>query len=216
MIKAKKVKLINRFSFGVLLIVILTNMLTYGFVQSGVDFFSNSLLPELVGVCVELLIILILFDFWQRSEERKKLESIERRLREILNFFITKNFISYPAESRPVGFYGANFEDNQIKIDELINIISSKDLSEDEMVNFPEYCVRESYVVNNLLPVAAELTNEHFKSWVRVVYYMNVLSRESNNDPDKVNIQEAIVHILKNIKRFDKASHDSKIYVGAN
>ncbi len=210
-------KFINRFSFGVLLLVVLTNMLTYGFSQKGGGFFEDSLMPEFIGVCVELLIILVLFDFWQRSEERKKLETIERRLREILNFFMTSNFITYPPESRPVGFYGVNFKDNQIKLDELVNKISSQHLSEQDQEKIPEYCARELSVVSNLLPVAAELTNEHFKSWVRIVYYMNVLSREHHSESqDKVQIEEAVIHILKNIKRFDKASHDSKIYVGAN
>ncbi|PML78776.1 hypothetical protein BCT69_04780 [Enterovibrio norvegicus] len=192
-------------------------MTTFGFVNMGSDFFTDSLIPELVGVCIELLIILIIFDFWQRSEEKKKLESIERRLREILNFFMTSNFISYSPESRPIGFYGVNFNDNQIKLDELVKTIEKKSITEDDQNTIIEYCSRELSVVSNLLPVAAELTNDHFKAWVRVVYYMNVLSREYKSDiSDSEQIKEATIHILKNIKRFDKASHDSNVYVGAN
>ncbi len=67
-----------------------------------------------------------------------------------------------------------------------------------------------------LLPVAADLSEEHFKSWSRIVFYIKKSSQLDINDPkDFEKFNEYIVKLLDYIRRFDKASFDNNIYHGA-
>jgi hypothetical protein len=56
-----------------------------------------------------------------------------------------------------------------------------------------------------MIPVSSELENDHFKSWVRIAYFMNAVAIGQEKT------SHALIKILENIKRFDKESHDKKI-----
>ncbi|EPW6411139.1 hypothetical protein ACWOIF_004428, partial [Vibrio vulnificus] len=58
-------------------------------------------------------------------------------------------------------------------------------------------------------PVSSDLENDHFKSWVRIAYFMNAIVTNSEKT------SYSVIKILQNIQRFDKVSHDKNLYVGA-
>ena len=62
----------------------------------------------------------------------------------------------------------------------------------------------------NLLEVASNLSDTHFKAWIRITYFINKLSLTN----DYKEIQTIILDILQNINRFDEASYNTNIYVG--
>lgn len=73
-------------SFAILLVTSIVIMSLVAYFKAETGFLVGNIVPELIGVCVELLIIIFVFDVWQKNEEKNKKIKVERRLREFLNF----------------------------------------------------------------------------------------------------------------------------------
>ncbi|WP_440800485.1 hypothetical protein [Serratia marcescens] len=195
------------FAYLLFLMILILGILAYKYGENG--FFIENLVPELIGVCVELLVILKVFEVWQARDENRKRIKVERRLREFLIFFLNHTCKEFPRNCQPGRFYGSDFEKNQQTLAKLIDYINQNGLSESVVLTVQNYCRSERDIFNNLIPVSSELENDHFKSWVRIAYFINaVVTGEERTS-------HAMIKILENIMRFDKESHDKHLYVGA-
>ena len=172
-------------------------------------FFVGNIVPELIGVCIELLIIVFIFDAWQRKEEKRKDVIIERRLREFLIFFLKQNFEEFPSSNKIGDFYGKDHAKNQDAVSGIISDIGTQGVSEIFVSNIQRYCENQKDIFNNLIPVASELTNDHFKSWVRISYFMNAIASKNEKT------SHAVLKILEHVQRFDAESFKNKLYVDA-
>ncbi|MCV6588159.1 MAG: hypothetical protein OIF57_03895 [Marinobacterium sp.] len=199
----------TKIQFVIVLIIALLSLSAIAFLKAENGFLIGNITPELIGVCIELLIIIFVFDVWQRKEERNKKIKVERRLREFLIFFLKGNFDEFPSSCKPGNFYGKDHTQNQSALDNLIDYIERNGLSEKSVLGIQSYCQSEKEVFNNLIPVAADLTNDHFKSWVRISYFMNAIVTKNDST------SHAVIKILQNIKRFDRESYQNNLYVGA-
>lgn len=112
---------------------------------------------------------------------------------------------------QPGRFYGKDHTNNQKCLNDLIAHIESNGLTEGFKSGVQTYCNNEKEIFNNLIPVASQITNNHFKSWVRIAYFMNSISFESKSK----GIDHDVIKILQHIKEFDNASFQSNLYVGA-
>jgi hypothetical protein len=193
---------------GVLCLILVVLVIVACF-KAEAGFFVGNIIPELIGVCVELLVIIFVFDVWQKKEEKSNNIKVERRLREFLIFFLRDNFDEFPPSCKPGNFYGKDHNQNQAAIDSLIAHIEQNGLSEKIVLGVQSYCESEKEIFNNLIPVASDLTNDHFKSWVRISYFMNAIVTRNDST------SHAVVKILQNIKRFDSESYKYGLYVGA-
>jgi len=195
--------------FSIILIVLFFLFLTIGFLGDSNSYFVGNLTPEITGVCLELLVIIWVFDKWQETSKNKKLISLERRLREYLIFFLKHSFKTLPKELRVGNFFGKDHDKNMTQLNTLFHYISENGLSEREVMSIQEHCIREVSTLENLLPVASELTNDHFKAWCRIVYFVNCIAQSS--EP----VSKSTKDIIQNIKKFDSASFNKNLYVGA-
>lgn len=200
----------TRLQFVVSLFVALVVLSLIAFFKAEAGFLVGNILPEMIGVCVELLIIIFVFDAWQKKEERQRKIKVERRLREFLIFFLKHNFESFPPSCQAGNFYGKDHSQNQESIKNLISHIEEKGLEEKVVLKVQRYCETEKEIFNNLIPVSSDLTNDHFKSWVRISYFMNAIVSKNERT------SHAVVKILQNINRFDSESFKNQLYVGAN
>jgi hypothetical protein len=175
------------------------------------NYFIGNIVPELIGVCVEFLILLLIFEFWQKKDKQNQLITLEKRLREYLIFFLKHNFQSLPYDIRIGKFFGKEHHTNIQDLSHLIKHLQSHELSGNNIFSIKSHCLLEASTLGNLLPVASQLTDEHFKAWCRIVYFANKISI-SDNPSD---IQKYTIDILQNMKRFDTASFANKLYVGA-
>lgn len=201
---------INQKIFSRIIVAFLTIFTCTAFVGDPNTYFIGSIVPELIGVCIELLIILWVFDRWQAVSKKRKLISLERRLREYLIFFLKHSFKTLPKEYRIGRFFGVDHTKNIEQIDRLIKYIKDNGLNESALSSIQTHCERESRTLENLLPIASELTNDHFKAWCRIVYFINSIA--DRNEP----ISNSTVDILQNIKRFDSESFKRNLYVGGD
>lgn len=200
----------KRIFAGAILLLLLILIAIVCCFDSSSNYFLSNIVPEFIGVCVEILIILLVFNVWQKKEERDNNIKVERRLREFLIFFLRDNFHDFPSSCQPGDFYGKDHNRNQKSLDSLVSEIERGGLDESIVLRVQNYCESEKEIFNNLIPVASDLTNDHFKSWVRISYFMNSIVTKNNTT------SHAVVKILHNIKRFDHVSYKNGLYVGAN
>lgn len=196
--------------FLLIILIILISMLF--FFPNSDNYFYQNIIPELIGVCLELLVILLLFNQWQEKKKRNKLIVLEKRLREYLIFFLKHNFQSLPQKIRIGKFHGEKHEENVKSLQAMITYIKEHDLSSKNIFSIQAHCLLEASTLGDLLPVASELTDDHFKAWCRIVYFTDKIG--ISNDPN--DIKSLTIDILNNIKRFDSASYNHNLYVGAN
>lgn len=183
------------------------------FTPSFKDFLTGNVVPELIGICIELLIIILIFEKWQSNKKHQKDIVHEKRLREYLIFFLKYGLSDLPNELKVGKFFGENYIENEKEIKSIVNYMSSNKIDADILKSMKEHLLIDKSALENLLEVASTLTDAHFKSWIRIVYFINKLSHTNNNNLKE--LKSIIIDILQNIKRFDKASYDNHVYVGA-
>lgn len=177
-------------------------------------FFSDGLLPELMGVCLEFIIILYFIDYIQKKEDMNKKIVSEKRLREILIFFLRHIDIylpedlkinkNYPKKSngKDEFLYGVHYKRNQKYLDLLIKHFRKNQLSKSDENKLKNFCEREIATVRCLTPVVATLDDQNFKSWIRIMFYMDAII--ANEYP----LEECMAKIISHMKLFEKASFD--------
>ncbi|QOH78581.1 hypothetical protein IHE26_08945 [Plesiomonas shigelloides] len=206
-------KFLNKNNIMWTCLLVLVYLITHGIVNNEIviNYYKGSLIPEFTGMFLELLIILIVFNTWQeRIENQKKIDK-ERVLRKYIIFTINqlRVFESIPTS---FSFYGENHNENHATLNSLRDEV--KALSETDVYNkvgdsFIKHCKTDIDAITALLPVAADLSKEHFKTWSRVVFYVKKLSFD---DVKKEDIKEYIVNLIEYIRDFDDASFKNKIY----
>ncbi|PSB76937.1 hypothetical protein C5F61_13615 [Photobacterium damselae subsp. damselae] len=174
------------------------------------EYFLGNLLPELTGMFIELVIIFVILERWQAQNKKEKLIIKEKRLREYLIFFLKHGFKSLPIKSRIGRFYGVDHTKNIEDLDNILRYIADNGLSEKEMESIKLQCKIDLNTFGNLLPVAADITDDHFKAWGRIVFFMVQIDKDIGDN------QESVRDIIANIKRYEIASFENDIYVGAN
>lgn len=197
-------------------LLILVYFVTHGFIKYGLEHYTDNLLPEFTGVFFELFVVLLVFNKWQEREESKAKIAKEKRLREFL-IFIINEFSKFKSMPEDFLFYGLSHTENQTVLNRLkIEFTGTQSIPSSFRHSFIQHCEIDIDALTALLPVAADLSEEHFKCWTRIVYYIKKSSMLNISDPtDFEKFDEYIVKLLDYIRRFDKASFDNKIYHGA-
>lgn len=197
-------------TFSIIIALSLILALKVGFALNAPEgYFSQNLLPEITGMLIELALMLFLVEQWKRSNKQEQLIVKEKRLRELLIFFLRHSFKSLPLEYRVGTFYGDAHNDNIIYLDKLIGYIDNNSLPSNTIDEISAQCSQDLITYGNLLPVVSELTEQHFKAWIRIIFFMKKISENHNE------IEEHTKFIINNIKKFETASYNHGIYVGS-
>lgn len=207
-IESCSVRKVGLFIF--LLFVVVT---AAGYYYEGGFVFLEGLFVEVLGMLLELLVVLFVINMIKDNEDRKKKVQIERRLRELFIFFLNENFKGCPSSCETKRFYGQDFVKNELALTNLVAYVESNDSYEVDGVI--AYCKSQKDLFNNLIPVVSGLTNVHFKSWMRITYFINSLGEMEDGTVDRVEAKKYIVKLLINIKQFDAESSRNDLYVGA-
>ena len=165
-----------------------------------------SLANELIGVGIELLVILLFFEFWQYRRNKKKTARLEHRLREYIIFFFRGT--SHMLNGHSLGrFYVEDHPTNIKKLDEIKKFIETKKFSQGEQAELKKHCEIEIMAVQNLLSVASRVSDEHFKRWCRIAYFISCIYND-----DSADISATLAKLIDNIKKFDVASQKEQLF----
>ena len=173
------------------------------------EFYHDNMLAELFGIIIEIIIIIFIFEMWTIKKQDEKNIIYEKRLRQYLSFFLIHGLKGLNKELKITNFYGKNHKNNKKAIEEIVKNFEFADI---DLLHAKNHLMIDKTAIENLLEVASNLTDKHFKCWIRIVYFINSLSL--TNDDNKEEIRKNIIDILNNIKKFDEVSFENNIYAG--
>lgn len=202
----------------VIFVAVVVAFLFFTFTENYKTAFVSNIIPELVGVTIELVLIMIALDLIVKKQEKEKNKKLEQRAREYLRFIIVNllnnksiferavaiepRLAIYENNPRDFMFLSQERELNQDIIDAIQNSLDGLE-SESVISHIKNHIRIDLPAFHSLTPVIAQVSGEHLKKWGRILYFMTLIDEKDNT------IKNMKV-ILGKIVEFDQET--SKLY----
>ncbi len=161
--------------------------------------FYGSLVPELIGFCLEGFFLIGLFSLIQNRRERERKEelclSLRGSLRELLSHIDIALLGEYgePAESKKL-------EEDAKAVANLIFKLADSPMDVEDMARLKAVAARNLTTIHDLIPVAAQLSADHIRWWLAITESVRTLSEAT----DSPSIASALHRFLANLGEFDQ------------
>lgn len=174
-------------------------LLLWWFLGSGSGPFHDSLLPELIGFCLEGFFLVGLFTFVQQLRENDRRRELWLSLRGSLRVFLSHLDIAFLEEdAEPMS--SSELEDDPVVVSTLLTKLKSRNMSLESMSAFKTLARRDLALTHDLIPVAAQLSAGHMRWWLAIMDSMRQLS-EANTRAD---LEYALEMFLIHLQEFDQ------------
>jgi len=168
---------------------------------SGDGAFQTSLLPELIGFCLEGFFLVGLFSLIQRRLERDRKHELRESLRGALREILSHLDIALLDEnSEPASAQSLELDPDFVKA--LFVKLHKNKLDLNSMLNIKEAAKRNFSTMHDLIPVAAQLSANHMRWWLAIAESVRRLSEAT----DKADINFTAQKFLMNLGEFDQLS----------
>ena len=162
----------------------------------------DSLVPELIGFCLEGFFLVGLLSLIQNSRERARRKEIWLSLRGGLRGLLS---------NLDIAFLSPNSEPTKTKVlEEDLKIVSRfmqelkfNRLNLRSMTSLKKESVATLSLARDMIPVAAQLSAEHMRWWIAIVDSMRQLSNASSREE----VEQNIYMLLENMNEFDRQSY---------
>ena len=210
--------------FIVLVFILKLTLEFYSTGQALTDYFKGNLLPELTGMIIELIIVLLFIDAIRKREETKKEEStklakfneridIERRLRSQLRLLTRRLFSEVELSN---GYSVKDFifhaNEHQLNIQILTEIENSLTEEIDALAmneNLISAAKFELPILLSLASTSSLLSDKHMKDWMTIIYYLKLVAESS---VDSRSVPKDAISVISWIKVFDKHTYNQKLF----
>ena len=174
----------------------------YAFLEaSNEGAFQTSLLPELIGFCLEGFFLVGLFSLIQRRLERDRKNELRQSLRGALREVLSHMDIALLEENaEPASTQSLELDPKRVKL--LFAKLHSSDLDLQSLLNIKEAAARNFSTMHDLIPVAAQLSANHMRWWLAIAESVRHLSEAT----DKAGVNFAAQKFLMNLGEFDQLS----------
>ena len=174
----------------------------YAFLEaSNEGAFQTSLLPELIGFCLEGFFLVGLFSLIQRRLERDRKNELRQSLRGALREILSHLDIALLEENaEPASTQSLELDPKRVKL--LFAKLHSSDLDLKSLLNIKEAAARNFSTMHDLIPVAAQLSANHMRWWLAIAESVRHLSEAT----DKASVNFAAQKFLMNLGEFDQLS----------
>ena len=163
--------------------------------------FQTSLLPELIGFCLEGFFLVGLFSLIQRRLERDRKNELRQSLRGALREILSHLDIALLEENaEPASTQSLELDPKRVKL--LFAKLHSSDLDLKSLLNIKEAAARNFSTMHDLIPVAAQLSANHMRWWLAIAESVRHLSEAT----DKASVNFAAQKFLMNLGEFDQLS----------
>jgi len=163
--------------------------------------FQTSLLPELIGFCLEGFFLVGLFSLIQRRLERDRKHELRESLRGALREILSHLDIALLEENaEPANAQSLELDPDFVKA--LFVKLHKNKLDLNSMLNIKEAAKRNFSTMHDLIPVAAQLSANHMRWWLAIAESVRLLSEAT----DKVDINFTAQKFLMNLGEFDQLS----------
>jgi hypothetical protein len=174
-------------------------LLLWWFLDSGSGPFHDSLLPELIGFCLEGFFLVGLFTYVQQLREHERRRELWLSLRGSLRVFLSHLDIAFLEEdAEPMS--SSELEDDPVVVKTLLSKLKTQDMSLESMSAFKTLARRDLALTHDLIPVAAQLSAGHMRWWLAIMDSMRQLS-EANTRAD---LEYALEMFLIHLQEFDQ------------
>jgi len=166
--------------------------------ETGEGAFQNSLLPELIGFCLEGFFLVGLFSLVQRLLERDRKDELRRSLRGALREILSHLDLAVLGEyAEPAS--SQSLEEDPQSVATLIVKLNEQELGLENMANIKAAADRNLGTMHDLIPVAAQLSADHMRWWLALVDSVRHLSEAK----DKASVTFSAHRFLANLAEFD-------------
>ena len=154
-------------------------LLLWWFLGSGSGPFHDSLLPELIGFCLEGFFLVGLFTYIQQLREHDRRRELWLSLRGSLRVFLSHLDIAFLEEdAEPMS--SAELEDDPNVVKTLLSKLKAQNMNLDSMSALKILAQRDLALTHDLIPVAAQLSAGHMRWWLAIMDSMRQLSEATN------------------------------------
>jgi hypothetical protein len=172
------------------------------FLEAGTEgAFQNSLLPELIGFCLEGFFLVGLFSLLQLRLERDRKNELRLSLRGALREILSHVDIALLEENAEPASSQSLDEDPKL-VKTLFAKLHKSNLELGAMLNIREAAARNINTMHDLIPVAAQLSADHMRWWLALADSVRNLSEAR----DKQGVNFATQKFLMNLGEFDLLS----------
>lgn len=191
------------------IVVIIVSILYLLLVENYLTTFIDNVIPELVGVAIELVLIMIALDLIVKKQEKEKNKKIEQRSREYLRFFIINllkndSVFNYALSFEPkLAKYKNNRTDflflseeqdfNKSVIEALKKALDSVDEKTIEIETINHIRI-DLPAFHSMTPVVAQVSGEHLKVWGRIIFFMTLI--ENNHKDFTINMKVILTRMI--------------------
>lgn len=210
--------------FIVLTFILKITLEFYGAEQDLVQYFRGNLLPELTGMMIELIVVLLFIDAIRKREQINKELAIkaddlnrridvERRLRSQLRLLTRSIFNEVELDSgyqlKEFLFHAEKHEFNQQILTEI-----ERGLDEDvgtsaineSLISSAKF---ELPILMSLASTSSFLSDRHMKAWMTIIYYLKRIEESSFED---IKVPEHAINVVRWIKVFDKHTYSQNLF----
>jgi len=172
------------------------------FLKTGTEgAFQNNLLPELIGFCLEGFFLVGLFSLLQLRLERERKNELRLSLRGSLREILSHVDIALLEENaEPASSHALDQDAKLVKT--LFAKLHKSDLDLTSLLNLKEAAARNITTMQDLIPVAAQLSADHMRWWLAIAESVRRLSEAT----DKPGVNFAAQKFLMNLGEFDLLS----------
>ncbi|NKI34890.1 hypothetical protein HFP89_06910 [Wenzhouxiangella sp. XN79A] len=164
--------------------------------------FHDSLLPELIGFCVEGFVLVGLLTLIQRSRESARRRELWLSLRGSFRSLLSLLDIAFlepdadPASSK-------RLENDPSMVDALLLQLEQRHPDLDSLVALKREAVETVSLARDLVAVAAQLSATHMNWWIAIVDSIRRVSEAR----DREALEAAVHEMLINIREFDRLDY---------
>ncbi|MEI8599921.1 hypothetical protein P4S55_24815 [Shewanella sp. PP-Sp27a-2] len=210
--------------FITLIFILKLTLEFYGTGQNLAEYFKGNLLPELTGMTIELIIVLLFIDAIRKREEISKDQAIksadlnqrielERRLRSQLRLLTRSIFSEVELDSgyllKDFLFHAVDHEVNRQVLTEIERGLSEEiDTSaiNENLINSAKF---ELPILMSLASTSSLLSDRHMKDWMAIIYYLKLIAESSVED---TKVPEHAINVVRWIKVFDKHTYSQNLF----
>jgi hypothetical protein len=165
--------------------------------NAGDGAFQTSLLPELIGFCLEGFFLVGLFSLIQRRLGRERKNELRESLRGALSHL---DIALLEENAEPANSQSLDLDPEFVKA--LFVRLHKNELDLNGMLNLKEAAQRNASTMHDLIPVAAQLSANHMRWWLAIADSVRRLSEAT----DKADINFTAQKFLMNLGEFDQLS----------
>jgi hypothetical protein len=164
--------------------------------------FHDSLVPELIGFCMEGFFLVGLLSIIQSARERARRKELWLSLRGVLRGILSNLDIAFLSPNTEPANTQSLEQDLKI-VNHFMQQLKTNRLNLRSMTSLKNESHETMALARDMIPVAAQLSAVHMRWWIAIVDSMRQLSQAQSRE----DVEQNIYLLLENMNEFDNQGY---------